>query len=546
MLRNRSFLAPFILLCLIAPVLLLSTTIYSQENPPDDPISPLETPQPPGGVVPGAAEYAEAFQVSEEETIRRLQLQTEMNDLVNIIAENEPQFAAAWIVHEPEFGLVVSFTTPNGEVRLRRYLEEIEWADIVHAEQSPLSHGELESIQRQLYNVDRKTDIPFESGVAFPPGKVHIYTPQPEAMNEYLQSLPSLKNRLEHIKVIYQETLSVEDTYSIRPQGAPPAPTPQSYNPQMYGGVELRTCTAGYVFTSDETNKRYISTASHCSNNQRTESTDLGRVVYEANYSHDVQFHDMFRARGVGLTNEVKLGSRTATVAGYFTRAYLYNDWVCKYGAVSAETCGRVTNTNYRPQPQGGTTFDNTFVRAERNDNTKYMGCPGDSGSPVYYGNAGDQVIAVGIFKGSPGGCQKTETYFFFSDLGNIYEKAGAGDEYEVLIRAYSPHFYQNIFYSDGSCEQYTGIPNSSGGFDDWDEIGCGSDIFAPGSGMITSYTNWVAGDKLHEAMWRGGVGYMRANDIESRRYRRLERNMGLCWQRQRCWRPRRVCIRTR
>lgn len=100
--------------------------------------------------------------------------------------------------------------------------------------------------------------------------------------------------------------------------------------------------------------------------------------------------------------------------------------------------------------------------------------------------------------------------------MGNIYEKAGAGDEYKVLSQAYSPHFYQNIWYSDGSCEQWTGIPNGAGGFTNYHEIGCGGGIYAPGSGTITSYTNWVVGDQLHEAMWQGGVGYIRENDIEA------------------------------
>lgn len=32
----------------------------------------------------------------------------------------------------------------------------------------------------------------------------------------------------------------------------------------------------------------------------------------------------------------------------------------------------------------------------------------------------------------------------------------------------------------------------------------------------VTSYTNYIINDKLHEAMWRGGNGYIRTTPIDS------------------------------
>jgi len=49
----------------------------------------------------------------------------EMPALINLIEESEPQYAASWIEHKPELTLVVSFTTSNGDTKLKNILKTL-------------------------------------------------------------------------------------------------------------------------------------------------------------------------------------------------------------------------------------------------------------------------------------------------------------------------------------------------------------------------------------------------------------------------------------
>lgn len=85
----------------------------------------------------------------------------------------------------------------------------------------------------------------------------------------------------------------------------------------------------------------------------------------------------------------------------------------------------------------------------------------------------------------------------------------GAIYPYSVTPKHVKQYFHQNVFQENGECRAYRASMNNLGRLNPWDYEGpC--DTYAPGSGKVTSYTNWVAGDHLHEALWRGGRGYVR------------------------------------
>lgn len=86
---------------------------------------------------------------------------------------------------------------------------------------------------------------------------------------------------------------------------------------------------------------------------------------------------------------------------------YLVNNNVtlCKFGFISGETCGKVTE------------FNNLTVEAE------LYSASGDSGSPAYVKLGNDEVAAVGILRGSP---QGEDNITEFSLLAPILKATGS------------------------------------------------------------------------------------------------------------------------
>ena len=132
---TKSFKAALVLLylvivCLI-PVFIEPDVALTQFS------SPVSTPEPiPKN--PMVTFYADAFKLDYDEAERRLDLQAKMGDVQQKLAEDEAYFAS-WMQHEPEFGLVVSFTTADGEERIRKYLADVDWADLVTVVQSDMT-----------------------------------------------------------------------------------------------------------------------------------------------------------------------------------------------------------------------------------------------------------------------------------------------------------------------------------------------------------------------------------------------------------------------
>jgi len=413
----------------------------------------------------------------------------EMPALINLIEESEPQYAASWIEHKPELTLVVSFTTSNGDTKLKKYLKDIEWADLVRVEQSLLSHGQLTSTLNHLLRAaSARPDILFESGVFYPEGKIHIFTPTPDEIEEYLSSLPFLKTKLEYIDVFYQETLSQF--------------TQGTYSPEVRGGTPLSTCTAGFVFRELSTGRRYISTAGHCDNAQYSvNATNMGAVVPNSEVIYDIDFqaHDVFKASGSGLSNNIitnygKSNETVREVVNYEYKKDLHGDWVCKYGKVTGVTCGKITSTAFAHIKNAPA----TYLKIEPSSPRKNFTCQGDSGGPVFKYDPWGNVIAVGLVSSAHRArdcASVNQDSFIATPLDRLAWKG-----WYVLISKHTPHFYQSVYAPDGTCSRYSADITASGDFINWQPETCSS---APGSGTVTSYTNWVAGNKLHEALWR-------------------------------------------
>lgn len=158
---------------------------------------------------PMIAMYAETYGLAYAEAQRRLELQVEMSLLESKVIAGEPTYAGSWMEHQPEFGLVIGFASPDGEKLMQKYLVGIPWADLVRIKQMPYTIAELSAIAEQVQPAALKTGVPFESGINIPLAKVTFYTPYPEELRRQLEANESIQPYIPDIEYVYQEALSV-------------------------------------------------------------------------------------------------------------------------------------------------------------------------------------------------------------------------------------------------------------------------------------------------------------------------------------------------
>jgi hypothetical protein len=184
---------------------------------------------------------------------------------------------------------------------------------------------------------------------------------------------------------------------------------------------------------------------------------------------------------------------------------------VCKYGKSTGKTCGTVFSTNYTP----GTPYDPGATGYVQVINALQgeMGCPGDSGSPVFE-ETGGTVSGVGIYSGQQGdSCDGIGWFFFYSSV-NALDTTG----YKILTTHYTQYKYQTVWRSATDCKEYYRMMDENG-----NAVGpnveqtCPNSTLPPGSsGEIYSYTAYITGNQLRESMWRGNTGYTRLTPLNN------------------------------
>ncbi len=456
---------------------------------------------------PIITKYAEGTQVSYAEATRRLALQTEMSALANRVADGEPTYAGSWIEHKPTFRLVVAFAEPDGEMKLAKYLAGLEWADLVAVKQSPFTLDEQKDTLLQVIRLRDVTDIPFDAGTDYRTGKVQLYTPNPDKLRQQIEALSFRKQYHDALEYVYQESLSQ---------------LALGY-PYLIGGLAISDCTIGFVLQRKRDNRRFMSTAGHCLNAQTVDGISLGPVVDEYNPEPtppigsgdaDFQAHNA-AVRNFDLTNVIRIGSPgvqdTAKVVSYKLKGTTQGKWVCKHGKVTGFTCGTVVNINFTPRYAQN---PGTYVRVTDKWTLFFdIACPGDSGAPVFEQVTDDSVSGLGILSSTSGEkeCDGGNFDFIYTPTDGI-DRFG----YRILTAHYPQYFYQNLFSSDANCQEHR-VPVDDNGNLLWSSSTLQAcQTSAPGSGSMQSYTAYVTGDYLHEALWRGNKGYIRHVPLKS------------------------------
>jgi hypothetical protein len=144
----------------------------------------LDEPAPGKALQADAAEYARQTGVSQEEALRRLNLQDEFGGLNALLQSKESQtFSGSWIQHEPDYRLVVAFTQ-DGEQTIQPYLEGKSWADLVEIMTFSHSLAELKTAQQQAMKIANTLNIPITSGIVVRENRVNVVVGNPELFLE--------------------------------------------------------------------------------------------------------------------------------------------------------------------------------------------------------------------------------------------------------------------------------------------------------------------------------------------------------------------------
>lgn len=506
-LTSKSFKEVFvwlgILIACLSFVLLAPDVSFSQT-------SPIADPEPKNSIV---AFYANAMNIDYDEAERRLNLQAEMSLVEEKLIEDEAYFAS-WMQHEPDFGLVVSFTTDDGEERIKKYLADVKWADMVMVQKSDITREEIASMRKDIEDEARKTDIAFGSGINYQAGKIMLYTEKAGDLESALRTSPITGPMVDRIEVVEE---------------APAVPANGWEYPFLVGGHPLKTCTTGFVVRRNSDSRRFISTSGHCTNNSdvRYNSTNavyVGDVIWENDINKinqefdddlDFQVHEAAESRSFDLTNRINDGTNIMRVEYDEKLGTTNGDFVCKHGRNTGLTCGKIVDLSFSPGAAGASQYgtSDNYVRVNRYFlPVGTMGCPGDSGSPVFK-YVDQDVWALGILSGTnTTNCSIDSTYFFYSPIDYIN-----WSPFRILTADQDIYQYQNVWWSSSGCTTYWWRLNEYGNQTSTNgTLGCQTSLPSGSSGTVRSYTAYVLSNHLHEAMWRDTKGWVRSVPLKS------------------------------
>lgn len=342
-------------------------------EPPDD-----------GALRHDATAYADHFNVSVEEAIRRLQIQKPAGELNAMLEEGEADtFAGLWIQHEPEFKIIVRFTR-NGSETIDPYVESGPLTELVEVGPAIRTVAELRADQAAILRRTKSIPIRADSEINVFENRVELRVVDEAQFNAALSAVG-----------IY-----LPDSVAVVTVDALLVPL------VMYGGLALDSpvCTTGFSVL-DNNGNRGVTTAAHCGGvgtgaSYQGSQLPLMGERHELNY--DVQWHT---TPGFDVENWAYDGLYDTSTPAYRTitqtrsrNFQAIGEWVCKYGRSTGLDCGEIVAKDVVGlDANGQPTLAPTFIRIYRAGVT--MGLQGDSGGPVYYNN-----IAYGIIHAGSGG----------------------------------------------------------------------------------------------------------------------------------------------
>lgn len=327
--------------------------------------------QPPAPGGPGeallqdAASYADQNRVGLDEAVRRLQLQREIGALDAALSQEERSlFAGLWIEHEPEYRVVVRFTHPVGEERLRARLAGTSLAPLVEMRRAAVSLVQLEERRAKAQQLTRQLRFPVDTDINVKDNRAEIHSNRPQTLRAALAAARA--HLPDHVEIIAVSDLAKPSI--------------------LLGGDPGSSCTGG--FTVIDNGEVGISTAAHCGNSQSFQGVSLPFRSEDQQGNQDVQWHSACDLLDVSNEFNTGIGNR-ACVGTQHRDQQAIGSYVCKWGNTSGRTCGFIQSKSISPSYINSSA--STFVRVDGG-----ISLPGDSGGPWFV-----EGIAYGINSGS-------------------------------------------------------------------------------------------------------------------------------------------------
>ena len=450
---------------LAAAALLLNTVpLLGQSRAPAGPSKAL---------LKDAASYADQVGVGLDEAVRRLQLQHEIGALDAALSREERDlFAGLWIEHEPEYRVVVRFTHPSGEERLRaRLAHDTSLAPLVAMRRAALSLVQLEERRAQASRLARQLRFTVDTNINVEENLAEIHSNRPQALRAALAAARAhLPDRVEIVAVSDLSRPAV-----------------------LRGGEHGTDCTGGFTVIN-----RYqqvgLSTAAHCANNEPFQGGTLTFVAEDQEGHQDVQWHRA-SCEQHAVSHEFRddVSSSRACVGEQHRDQQPLGAYVCKWGMVTGRSCGFIKSKFASPSYIADSQA--TFVWVDA------VAQVGDSGGPWFVGD-----IAYGTHSG-----MNVETGFAIYMPINYISSLGV----TLLTHPCNPLPKPTFTWTAGASGYVTF--DASGSYDPdgsivsytWD-FGDGSELFtttSPWADHSYAYGDWFPVD-LSVSDNRGGQGF--------------------------------------
>lgn len=203
-----------------------------------------------------AAEYANAFDVSSDEALRRLALQDEaIPSLAAVLAESFPKhYAGLYIEHRPEFRVVVRMTA-GGPTDVTSFISDFRLLGDLDVVSVEYSLAELAFALDRVLDARRETGIALDAEIDVRSNRVVVDLPKDGSDTEAALIKRTVETRA-------PETADLVD-YRVVPSLSQPAL-------DIFGGLRLTnpstgaSCTSGFSIRHNSSMWLGITTAAHC------------------------------------------------------------------------------------------------------------------------------------------------------------------------------------------------------------------------------------------------------------------------------------------
>lgn len=342
---------------------------------------PTDTSAPTTAVQRDIDAYAQAYGVSAQEALRRLQIQEAAGVLnARLIEDEVATFAGLYIEHTPQLRVVARFTR-DAERTLAHHVGKGTLASVAQAQSAEVPLAQLVAEQAAAYESVRASGIPVSGSINLKDNRaeIHVESKDYSRASDVVAAADPAGLAAERVKVVTVAQLPQDEA-------------------NIYGGLEIvgggAVSTTGFTVRRDSDGKMGVTAAGHAPNSGTVRTTS-GNVAttFEAERApsgpYDIQWHS---AAGHNFTNSVQDNTNGATRPITSTRLranQAVGSSVCKYGRTTGYTCGTIDTTSLC---NNGSC---TYVRVSGGSVNLSEG--GDSGGPWFFGNTAYGTHCIGM-----------------------------------------------------------------------------------------------------------------------------------------------------